>query len=66
MVSANVDIISWSSVMRREGSSTVEQRYLDTPAASAYLKALGVKAAPSDGTSRRLQRRPNRDRHLPD
>jgi hypothetical protein len=25
----------------------VEPRYLDTPAASAYLKALGVKASPT-------------------
>jgi hypothetical protein len=33
----------------------VEPRYLDTPAASAYLKALGVKAAPS--TLRRMRSR---------
>lgn len=31
----------------------MEQRYLDTVAASAYLKALGVKAAPT--TLRRMR-----------
>jgi hypothetical protein len=39
----------------REEPSIVQQRYLDTPAASAYLKALGVKAAPS--TLRRMRSR---------
>jgi hypothetical protein len=33
----------------------VQPRYLDTPAASAYLKGLGVKAAPS--TLRRMRSR---------
>lgn len=31
----------------------MQQRYLDTPAASAYLRGLGVKAAPS--TLRRMR-----------